>query len=133
MKVRSEIVFLPFKASLWDSFDSVWRAAVNDEKCDVYVIPIPYYYKMPDGTYGEMNYDKDAFPSYVNITRYDQFDFAAHHPDVIYIHNPYDEFNQTTTVHSFFYSKNLKKYTTAIRKMLKCFSDTQTANFSLRI
>ena len=29
--------------------------------------------------------------------------------------------------------KNLKKYTTAIRKMLKCFSDTQTANFSLRI
>lgn len=111
MKVRSEIVFLPFKASLWDSFDSVWRAAVNDEKCDVYVIPIPYYYKMPDGTYGEMNYDKDAFPSYVNITRYDQFDFAAHHPDVIYIHNPYDEFNQTTTVHSFFYSKNLKKYT----------------------
>lgn len=29
--------------------------------------------------------------------------------------------------------KNLKKYTTAIRKMLKCFSDIQTANFSLRI
>lgn len=29
--------------------------------------------------------------------------------------------------------KNLKKYTTAIRKMLKCFSGIQTANFSLRI
>ena len=29
--------------------------------------------------------------------------------------------------------KNLKKYTTAIRRMLKCFSDIQTANFSLRI
>lgn len=29
--------------------------------------------------------------------------------------------------------KNQKKYTTAIRKMLKCFSSIQTANFSLRI
>ena len=29
--------------------------------------------------------------------------------------------------------KNLKKYTTVIRRMLKCFSDIQTESFSLRI
>ena len=32
-KVRREVVFLPFKASLWDSFDSVWRKEVSDENC----------------------------------------------------------------------------------------------------
>ena len=29
--------------------------------------------------------------------------------------------------------KNLKKYTTVIRRMLKCFSNIQTESFSLRI
>lgn len=29
--------------------------------------------------------------------------------------------------------KNPKKYTTVIRRMLKCFSDIQTESFSLRI
>lgn len=110
-KVSREVVFLPFKASMWDSFDSVWRKEVSAENCHVYVIPIPYYYKMPDGTYGEENYDRDGFPSYVKITGYNQFDFAAHHPDVIYIQNPYDEYNQAMTVNPFFYSTNLKKYT----------------------
>lgn len=31
------------------------------------------------------------------------------------------------------FNEKPKKYTTAIRKMLKCFSGIQTANFSLRI
>lgn len=32
-------------------------------------------------------------------------------PDVIYTQNPYDECNYTTSVHPFFYTRNLKKYT----------------------
>lgn len=32
-------------------------------------------------------------------------------PDVIYTQNPYDECNYTTSVHPFFYARNLKKYT----------------------
>ena len=47
-----EIVFLPYKASMWDSLESVWRAASRDEQCDVYVVPIPYFEKYSNGTFG---------------------------------------------------------------------------------
>lgn len=109
--VRKEAVFLPYKASMWDSLESVWKAADADENCDAYVIPIPYYDKNPDGSFREMHYEGDQYPDCVPITRYDAFDLEAHHPDAIYIHNPYDAENFVTSVHPFFYSANLKKFT----------------------
>ncbi len=42
INVRKEVVFLPYKASMWDSLESVWKAADADEQCDAYVVPIPY-------------------------------------------------------------------------------------------
>lgn len=53
--VRIEAVFLPYKASMWDSLESVWKAADADEYCDTYVIPIPYYDKNPDGSFQKMH------------------------------------------------------------------------------
>ncbi len=109
--VRTEAVFLPYKASMWDSLESVWKAADEDPNCDAYVIPIPYYDKNPDGSFREMHYEGEQYPDYVPITKYDEFDFEAHRPDTIYIHNPYDDLNFVTSVPPFFFSENLKKYT----------------------
>jgi len=109
--IRKEAVFLPYKASMWDSLESVWKAADEDPNCDAYVVPIPYYDKNPDGSFRKMHYEGNQYPKYVPITRYDAFDFEQHHPDMIYIHNPYDNLNLVTSVHPFFYSDNLKKYT----------------------
>ncbi len=111
IKIRKEVVFLPYKASMWDSLESVWQAANDDSDCDAYVIPIPYYDKNPDGSFKEMHYEGDMFPEYVPITHYDSYNMEENHPDMIYIHNPYDENNYVTSVHPFFYSKNLKQYT----------------------
>ncbi len=108
---RKEVVFLPYKASMWDSLESVWKAADEDENTDAYVIPIPYYDKNPDGSFREEHYEVDLYPEYVPVTRYDEYDFESRRPDVIYIHNPYDNLNYVTSVHPFFYSKNLKKFT----------------------
>ncbi len=111
IKVRSEIVFLPYKASMWDSLESVWRAADADPDCDAYVIPIPYYDKNPDGSFGQMHYEGAFYPSDVPVMRYQDYDLSEKQPDIIFIHNPYDEYNYVTSVEPFYYSKNLKKYT----------------------
>lgn len=111
IKVRKEAVFLPYKASMWDSLESVWQAADEDPECDAYVIPIPYYDKNTDGSFREMHYEGDQYPDYVPITKYDAYDFETRKPDLIFIHNPYDDCNYVTSVHPFFYSKNLKKFT----------------------
>ena len=111
ISVRTTAVFLPYKASMWDSLESVWKAAYADPDCDAYVIPIPYFDKNPDGSFKEEHYEGDQYPKDVPITRYDEYDLEAEHPDVIYIHNPYDECNHVTSVHPFFYSKNLRNFT----------------------
>ncbi len=108
---RKEIVFLPYKASMWVSLESVWKAADADENTDAYVIPIPYFDKNPDGTFREEHYEGDQYPKYVPVTRYDEYDLKTRRPDVIYIHNPYDECNHVTSVHPYFYSKNLRNFT----------------------
>lgn len=108
---KKEVVFLPYKAAMWDSLESVWRAAQEDEQCDAYVIPIPYFDKNPDGSFREEHYEGDLYPEDVPITRYDEYDFEEHKPDIIYIHNAYDNWNLVTSVHPKFFSNNLKKWT----------------------
>lgn len=109
--VRKEVVFLPYKASMWDSLESVWRAANADPTCDAYVIPIPYYDKNPDGSFRELHYEGGQYPKDVPVIWYKDYDFASRRPDIVFIHNPYDECNFVTTVEPFFYTKNLKKFT----------------------
>ena len=108
---RMEVVFLPYKASMWDSLESVWKAADEDPDCDAYVVPIPYFDKNPDGSFKEMHYEGDQYPDYVPITDYDDYEFETRNPDIIFIHNPYDDCNYVTSVAPKFYSKNLKQYT----------------------
>lgn len=108
---RLEAVFLPYKASMWDSLESIWRAADGDPDCDAYVIPIPYYDRNPDGSFREEHYEGKLFPKDVPVTPYDEYDFGSRMPDLIFIHNPYDAGNFVTSVHPYFYSKNLKNFT----------------------
>ena len=108
---RIEAVFLPYKASMWDSLESVWMAADADPDCDAYVIPIPYYDKNPDGSFAKMNYEINQYPDYVPVIRFEEYDLSEHHPDMIFIHNPYDECNFVTSVHPNYYSGKLKEYT----------------------
>ena len=106
-----EVVFLPYKACMWDSLEGAWKEAMADENTTVYVIPIPYYDKNQDGSFKQVHYEADQFPSDVVCTHFDNYNFEKYHPDVIYIHNPYDEYNNVTSVHPFFYSAHLTELT----------------------
>lgn len=37
IKVKLEVVFMPYKAAMWDSLESIWKAAYNDPDCNAYV------------------------------------------------------------------------------------------------
>ncbi|WP_155266671.1 hypothetical protein [Selenomonas ruminantium] len=108
---RRIIVFLPYKAAMWDSLESVWMAADADENCEAYVIPIPYYERKTDYTLGTMHYEGDMFPDYVPIIDYRSVSLKTMHPDAIYIHNPYDEGNLATSIAPDYYANQLNQYT----------------------
>ena len=94
-----------------DSLESIWLAANEDERCNSFVIPIPYYNKNEDSSLGELIYEGDKFPDYVPITHYSEYNISEKKPDIIYFHNPYDNYNRVTTVHPDYYSSKLKEYT----------------------
>lgn len=111
IRVKTEAVFISYKASMWDSLESVWRSASLDLDCDAYVIAVPYYDLNSDRSFGQLHYEGNEYPNDVPITHYEAYDLAVRKPDVIYFHNPYDNWNLVTSVDPRFYSSNLKKYT----------------------
>lgn len=109
--VRYEAVFLPYKASMWDSLESVWLAAREDKDWDCYVMPIPYFDRNRDHTFGSLHYEGNLYPEYVPVTPVNEYNLEVRHPDVIFIHNPYDENNYVTSVYPAYYSSLIKSYT----------------------
>ena len=109
---KKNIVFLPYKASMWDSLESIWRAAYEDkEYCNTYVIPIPYTDLTPDRKAGKWHCEIDLFPKDVPVLDYKKIDLKKLKPDIIFFHNPYDNYNLVTSVDSNYYSVNLRKLT----------------------
>lgn len=109
--VKYEIVFLPYKASMWDSLESIWMAARDDPDCDCHVVPIPYFDRKSDGTFGDIHYEGNQYPDYVPITDYQKFNMMDAKPEAVFIHNPYDECNMVTSIHPAFYTKELLRCT----------------------
>ncbi|WP_040328487.1 CDP-glycerol glycerophosphotransferase family protein [Clostridium ihumii] len=112
-EVETDIViaFMPYKISMWDSLESVWMAAKEDENCTCYVVPIPYCELSSERKVERVCYEGNEFPKEVGITHYDDFDLEKIQPDIIYIHNPYDDCNKLTMIYPKFFSENLRNYT----------------------
>ncbi len=104
------IVFFPYKASMWDSMESIWKAAIQDDTCIVHVVPIPYFDKTRNGTLGIMHDECNQYPNYVPVINWQTYDIALNKPDVLYVHNPYDNCNYSTTIHPKFYMTEIKKH-----------------------
>ena len=109
--IRKEIAFFPYKASMWDALESVYLAAKEDPDCDAYCVPIPYYDRNPDRSLGQMHYEGREYPKKIEVIDWQTYNFEERKPDVVYIHNPYDDWNLVTCVHPRYFSANLKKYT----------------------
>lgn len=107
-----EIVFMPCKASRWQSFEKLWIEACNHPNTIVRVVPIPYYYKKQLGReLSEMYYEGDCFPENVFITSYEEYSIEQNHPDIIYIQEPYDGWNYMYTWEPKYFSDQLYKHT----------------------
>lgn len=106
---KLEILFLPYKYSLWDCMESIWDEARLDSSCNCHVVPIPYYDKNSDGSLGMEHYEGNIFP--MKIEDFSTYQLETEQPDIIYFHNPYDDYNFVTTVAPRFYTTELARYT----------------------
>ncbi len=109
------VVFMPYKASMWDSLESIWQACREDDRCECYVMPIPYYEFDSQTNRWIYHYDGDQFSEEIPVIHYQDYSMEQTCPDVAYVHNPYDDCNLVTRVDSKFYSGELKRY---VRKLV---------------
>lgn len=107
---RREMVFLPFDAKYWESFDALWKAAMLTENVDVYVVALPYFYKNYDGSLRDMQYQLENYPEKLHVIHIDDFDLELYHPEVIFSQNPYDSYDEAISLPPAFYSKRLQSY-----------------------
>lgn len=109
VEYKLNIVFFPYKASMWDSLESIYKAALDDISCEVKVVPIPYYQLTRDSKI--MIYEGGEFPENIPIIHYEQYILEQEEPDIIFVHNIYDNYNTITQVPVQYFTNNLKKYT----------------------
>lgn len=109
--IKIEIAFLPYKVSMWDSFESVYKAAKNDNRCNCSVVPIPYYELGENRKPIKLCYEGSMFPKDIEITPYEMYNIEELKPDIIYIHNPYDDLNKLTCIDPRYFSDKLCNYT----------------------
>ena len=109
VKIKQEALFLPYKTSMWDSLESIYFAAKDEPGWDAFVMPIPYYDK-EDDKFTEMHWETD-YPKNIPLIDYRKYNIEEQRPDIIFIHNPYDDINIVTSVHPDFYSRRLRNLT----------------------
>jgi len=109
IKTKKEVLFLPYKTSMWDSLESIYLAAKEDPDCEALVMPIPYYDKK-DGKFTDMHWEIN-YPKNIALIDYRKYDIEERRPDIIFIHNPYDDLNIVTSVHQNYFCQKLKTLT----------------------
>lgn len=124
---RKEAVFIIEKAEHWQYIKWYLEKLLADSHIDIYIVPVPYYYKKYDGSCYASKFEFDEIKkiidssmlqlqdqdaaAHIHIADYKEFDVRLHHPEQIIIQNPNDEWNQATTIPEEFYSCKLQKHT----------------------
>lgn len=105
-----DVLFIPYRARYWKMLKPYMQKEL-EEGNRVHVMPVPYYKRNADGTFGEEYYDIENYSKEINCLDFRTTNLEQWHPERIYIQNPYDECNYTTSVAPYFYASNIKGFT----------------------
>lgn len=113
---RREILFLPIGYKEWESMAKHVEQYCDDDT-DIRILPLPILRKdyfgniiMNDEEIMAASH-REKYPDGYVYTDWSTYDVKLHSPEVIYIQNPYDNWNPVLTVPPEFYAVNLRKYT----------------------
>lgn len=113
---KRQILFLTTGYREWNTFDNIYREAKAKGEFDIYVVPIPVFFKDIYGKVitsgaGNASMEYEGYPDDITFTSWVDYKVEFHRPDVIYIQNPYDGENPCLTIPPVFYAENLRRYT----------------------
>ena len=108
-KGKLKVVFFPYKAALWDSMETIYEAAIRDKQADVRVVPIPW--EQPGSGEEHLLHDEMAdFSQGIRLFPWRKYNLQNRRPDIVFVHNPYDQFNSVVRIAPEFFIKNMRPY-----------------------
>lgn len=105
---KKEVLILVSKASEWKYIENVWKKYKEEQDTEVDVAVLPYFYKEYDGSIKKEVNELGNFTTDIGAIDLAQYDIALHHPDIIYIQNPFDNENKAIGIEKKYYSDRLK-------------------------
>ena len=109
-KKTKDVLFLVTKAENWVFMDKFYREAVEQGN-NVYVIPIPYFYRTNTmGMSEDVHYEGQLLGNYVPVTGFDQYDYYGKNPDIVYFDTPYDLYDAHLAVHPMFFTDKIRQF-----------------------
>ena len=111
LRNTEDVLFIVRKASEWQFIKPLYSEKKKaGEK--VLVLISPFYEKDSQGNIIASDFfDSFDFPDDIETVNYNEYSFSRNHPREIIIQTPFDQFESGLSIHPFFYSSNLKKYT----------------------
>lgn len=109
-----KVLFLVYRVGWWGCFDELYREHKADPGCQCSVVVLPRYDRDPESheiIFDRYQYDGDAMPRDVEVTDFRGYSLAGERPDVVYIHNIYDNSSIMDSVPIEYYSWNVKQFT----------------------
>ena len=92
---------------MWDSLESIYESAEKDSDCEVYIMPIPYYDKEENERLTKLHDESNLYSASLDIVSCKEHTVDEIDPDIIFIHNPYDDGNLITSIHSDYYIRKI--------------------------
>lgn len=107
-----QVVFLVRNPEQWAAFHTLWKMASEDDRVDVKVIVLPYFYKDAQGRINEneMIVEDSGYPEEVELTPFDSYDPEVEKTDIVIYGEPYDEYHDCYTIHPYYYVENLRRF-----------------------
>ena len=100
---KKEVLILVSKASEWKYIENVWKKYKEEQDTEVDVAVLPYFYKEYDGSIKKEVNELGNFTTDIGAIDLAQYDIALHHPDIIYIQNPFDNENKAIGIEKKYY------------------------------
>ena len=107
---KRQIAFVAYSAGMWDALASVYAEAMLDSEAEVHTIVVPWYEKDNEGKLTVKHDESAKFPDNIQLTHWEHYDYRLIRPDIVFCHNPYDNFNNISVIQPQFFIRAMRPF-----------------------
>ncbi|MBQ7496465.1 MAG: hypothetical protein IJU00_01295 [Selenomonas sp.] len=107
---KRRIAFVAYSADMWDALATIHAEAMKDAGAEVHTIVVPWYERDDKGQPVVQHDESSKFPKGIVLTPWQHYDYRRIKPDIVFCHNPYDDFNVVSMIQPQFFLRFMRPF-----------------------